>query len=112
MRRLLMLLCFIALPVMAQNKPANLQPLPVVPPPPPEMSSWDNALQPEVTIKKNDKETREEFRVNGRLYMIKVTPAGNFPAYFLIDNQGDGNFLRSDVGGPTTRPPMWVIKTF
>lgn len=112
MRRLLMLLCIFALPALAQDKPANLQPLPAVPPPPPDMSSWDSTLQPEVTIKKNDKEVREEFRVNGRLYMIKVTPAGGLPAYYLIDNQGNGEFTRSDVGGPALRTPMWVIKTF
>lgn len=112
MRRLLLLLCFAALPVLAQDKPANLQPMPVVPPPPPDMTSWDANLQPEVTIKKNDKEIREEFRINGQLYMIRVTPAGGFPAYHLIDQQGTGEFTRSDVGGPAIRTPMWVIKTF
>lgn len=111
MRRLLSCLLFLALPVMAQDRPAT-QPLPAVPPPPPDMASWDATLQPQVTIKKNDKEVREEFRVNGRLYMIKVSPAGGFPAYYLIDHQGDGNFVQADVAGPATRPPMWVIKTF
>ena len=32
----------------------------------------------------------EEYRVNGRLYMIKITPAKGFP-YYLIDTDGDGD---------------------
>lgn len=112
MRRLLSIFLLVALPVFAQDKPANLQPLPAVPPPPPEMSSWDTALEPQVTIKKNDKETREEFRINGRLYMVKVTPGGGAAPYYLVDNKGDGNFSVADPVAPTTRPPMWVIHRF
>ena len=113
MRRLLSLLLLAALPVFAQqaDRPANLQPLPAVPPPPPGIDSWDATLEPQVTIKKAEKETREEFRLNGRLYMIKVTPTSGVP-YYLIDQQGDGDFLRSETVGPKTRPPMWIIKQF
>ncbi|HMY07462.1 MAG TPA: DUF2782 domain-containing protein, partial [Accumulibacter sp.] len=34
-----------------------VQPLPAVPPPPPEMAPFDAALEPEVTIRKRDGET-------------------------------------------------------
>lgn len=112
MRRLLPLIFLAALnAALAQDKPANLQPLPAVPPPPPDITSWDNAVEPQVTIKRNDKEVREEYRVNGRLYMIKVTPVGA-PPYYLVDQTGAGNFAQTDVGGPAVRPPMWILKEF
>jgi len=111
MRRLLPLLFLVAFNVAAQNRPADLQPVPAVPPPPPGIDSWDATLEPQVTIKRNDKETREEFRLNGRLYMIKVTPVGA-PPYYLVDQTGNGHFAQTDVGGPTVRPPMWILKEF
>ncbi len=110
MRRLISLLALVAaLPVMAQNR--DLQPLPAVPPPPPGMEAFDAALEPQVSIVQSEKETREEFRIKGRLYMIKVTPAVGKP-YFLIDRQGDGNFIESDTIGPVTKPPMWIIDSW
>jgi hypothetical protein len=75
------------------------------------MSPLADALdEPQVTIKKRDGETVEEFRLNGRLYMIKVTPTSG-PAYYLVDQQGNGSFVRQDFDSGI-RPPMWVIKTF
>lgn len=111
MRRLLPLLLFAVLPAWAQDKPANLQPMPVVPPPPPEMSSWDQYLEPQVTIKKMDREVREEYRIGGQLYMIKVTPVGG-ETYYLVDQQGQGSFTRVETLTPNVRPPMWVIHRF
>ena len=112
MRRLLPLLLLAALPVWAQSgQPADAQPLPAVPPPPPGMEAFDAALEPQVTIVKNDKETREEFRANGKLYMVKVTPSHGKP-YYLVDRQGDGNFVEADMVGPVTKPPMWVIHSW
>lgn len=100
----------LALPAIALAQ-ADLQPLPAVPPPPPEMAPFDAALEPQVTIKKRDNDTVEEFRVQGKLYMIKVTPPHGVP-YYLIDNQGDGNFMRMETMDTRTRVPMWVIGTF
>ncbi|PKO90298.1 MAG: DUF2782 domain-containing protein [Betaproteobacteria bacterium HGW-Betaproteobacteria-10] len=103
MRRLLPLLLFAALPVWAQNEP-----LPVVPPPPPGMEAFDAALEPQVTIVKAEKETREEFRIKGKLYMVKVTPALG-PSYYLVDRLGDGNFVEANGIGPAVKPPMWIL---
>ncbi len=105
-----------AAPAFAQNaapaeRPANLQALPAVPPPPPEMAAFDAALEPEVTIKKRDGETVEEFRVSGKLYMVKVTPTSG-PAYYLVDNVGNGQFSRLEATDSGTRVPRWVIGTF
>ncbi len=74
MRHILPVILLAAMPVFAQQ-PSDLQPLPAVPPPPPDMEAFDAALEPQVTIVKTERETREEFRANGRLYMVKVTPA-------------------------------------
>jgi hypothetical protein len=113
MRRLLShlaipLLLAIAAPVLAQT---TNTPLPAVPPPPPEMTAFDAALEPEVTIKKRDGETVEEFRISGKLYMIKVTPASG-PAYYLVDDNGTGKFSRQDSTDSGVRVPRWVIGTF
>lgn len=94
----------------AAAKPAadrELQPLPEPPPPPPGLE-LDPALEPQVTIQRRGTETVEEFRIQGRLYMIKVTPAHGVP-YYLIDEGGQGDFVRRDSIDTRTRPPMWVI---
>lgn len=107
----LLLLC-LALPVAAQNKPpANLQPLPEPPPPPPGYE-LDPTLEPQVTIQRRGTETVEEYRIGGRLYMMKVTPVGGGPAYYLVDQLGDGTFSRNDSHDTGTRVPMWVIRQF
>lgn len=85
----------------------KLQPLPEPPPPPPGME-LDSALEPQITIRRSAGETVEEFRVRGRLYMIKVTPAHGVP-YYMIDEGGRGDFTRRDTYDTGTRPPMWVI---
>ena len=102
----------LALPVAAQTKgkPGNLQPVPE-PPPPPAGYELDPALEPQVTIIKRGTDTVEEYRVGGKLYMLKVTPAHGVP-YYMMDRQGDGRFVREDIQGPNIRPPMWVIFSF
>ena len=42
--------------------------------PPPAMSD-EEEIEPEVQIIKREDKTIEEYRINGRLYMVKVTPA-------------------------------------
>ena len=54
-----------------------------------------------------------EYSVKGKVYMVRVKPADNMPAYYLYDNDGDGTFERRLPGGyKTPSPPMWVIKKF
>ena len=92
------------------GKQPPLQPIPEPPPPPPGME-LDPSLEPQVTIQRRGTDTVEEFRLNGRLYMVKVTPANGRP-YYLIDNVGRGEFQRQDSFDTGTRPPMWVIHQF
>lgn len=74
-------------------------------------SDSDPAIpEPEVVITTRGEEQREEHRIGGRLYMVKVTPK-NAPPYYLYDPDGRGNFVKSDFL-PTTSPPQWVIKRF
>jgi len=105
------LLLVAALPVAAQqSKPPVLQPVPEPPPPPPGYE-LDPALEPQVTILKRGTDTVEEYRIAGKLYMIKITPVSGKP-YYLVDNIGDGKFTRQDNFDTGIRPPMWVIFTF
>jgi len=104
-----LILC-IALPVAAQNQLPNLQPVPEPPPPPPGLEP-DQSLEPQVTIRKRGENTVEEYRIGGRLYMVKITPPNGTP-YYLIDEKGDGRFTRQDSYDTGTRPPMWVIHQF
>jgi len=110
MRRLFFTLClFAALPVAAQNRPADLQPLPDVPPPPPGV--YDASLEPQVTIVNRSGNKEEQYRVNGKLYMIKVTPPHGV-SYYLIEERGDGSWVRHDAVDSGLRVPMWVIGNF
>ncbi len=112
MRRLLFLmLTLIVLPAAAQKPalPPGLQPIPEPPPMPAGMS--DDEMEPQVTITQRGEDKAEEYRLAGRLYMIKVTPPHGV-SYYLVDELGDGVMVRKNTLTSGTRPPMWVIKRF
>jgi hypothetical protein len=78
----------------------------------PALAPLDDSVQPEVTIIEREGETVEEFRINGRLYKVRVTPLRGEP-YVLIDHRGDGFFVRQEgPGTPGLSVPQWVIGTF
>ena len=62
------------------------------------MSADDPIDEPEVNIIKQTDQTIEEYRIGGRLYMIKVTPKVG-PPYYLVDDLGDGKFARQEQSG-------------
>jgi hypothetical protein len=99
----------IALPLAAQQLP-KLEPLPEPPPPPPGLA-LDPALEPEVTITTRGEDKVEEYRVNGKLYAVKVTPAHGVP-YYLMDDVGNGTMSRRDSLDSGLRVPQWVIHSF
>lgn len=106
---LLLLLGGISLCAYAEKPvPNNLEPLP---PPPPIDNSNSVDEAPEVTIIKKTEQTVEEYRVGGRLYMIKITPKIGKP-YYLVDDRGDGKFARQESLDTGIRPPRWVIHRF
>jgi hypothetical protein len=80
-------------------------------PPPPPMAADDAIDEPQVTIIKQTEQTVEEFRANGVLYMIKITPKHGVP-YYLVDDRGDGKFARQESLDSGFRVPRWIIKRF
>jgi hypothetical protein len=114
--RLLILLIATALvlPVFAQSqarpRPKDLQAVEDVPPPP-EVKETTPAKEPQVTTRKSGTDTIEEYRIGGRLYKQRVQPAVG-PAYFLIDEKGEGKFTRVDGPDVKLAVPMWLILTW
>lgn len=109
--------------VSAQSNAANKSESASPPPPPdlinkpeqemPELPDLgaDPAMEPQVTIKKGDEETIEEYRVNGQLYMIKVIPRIGKP-YFLLNKRSPvGEIHRGDMESGVS-VPMWQLYRF
>ncbi len=106
MRRALLWLSLSPLAALAANAPATkMQPLPDEPPPQVQI---DPDMEPEVTIVKKGDVTEEQYRIRGKLYMIKVTPKSG-PPYYLVDERGAGTFIRRDALDPGLVVPRWVI---
>ncbi|MCX7207991.1 MAG: DUF2782 domain-containing protein [Proteobacteria bacterium] len=83
------------------------------PPPLPATESEAKVLEtPEIRVIEKADATIAEYRLRGKLYMVKVTPKVGLP-YFLIDKEGQGRFDRSDdLGGSNLSVPRWVIFEF
>lgn len=106
-------LIFALTPVMAQE---DLEKPPKIPqtavqerPLPPKVQ--DEQLEPTVTIREEEDRRIEEYRLNGRIYMIKVTPKNGVPFYY-IDTDGDGQ-LELDMDQQAlnpVQPVYWKIK--
>ncbi len=99
-----------AAPALAQTPPV-LEPLPEVSMPP--QMPIDPKLEPEITIRQRGSDKVEEFRVNGKLYMVRVTPPGGAP-YILLDQTGGGQLIpqTGQAEGRSISVPLWVIGTF
>jgi hypothetical protein len=115
LNRLALLLLVAALPVHAVP-PADLEPLPELPPPPvvdvpPAPTGLaDEDLEPEVKIIKRNDAVIHEYRSGGRLYMVKVIPTRGYP-YYLYDADGNGSLeSRQDRLEPVI--PRWVIHSW
>ncbi len=94
----------------AKEPPEGLEPLPEALPPPTVAEDGNSVLEPEVTIVKKGKETIEEYRINGELYMMKVTPANGKPYYMHKDDQ-NGGWINDGPSQPLS-VPKWVIFKF
>ena len=91
----------------------SLEPLPDIPPPPSTFTdaSVDEAgITPDITIVQKQNETVEEYRVNGQLYLLKVTPKHGVP-YYMHREQADGNWITLGPLPPLSIP-QWVIFKF
>ena len=94
----------------ARERPPGTLPLDEVPPPLPLTET--TAPQPEVTTRTEGDQTIQEYRINGKLYMTRVTPRHGRP-YILMDQRGDGTFSKLDntLDGQV-RVPQWVLLEF
>lgn len=101
-------LCSVAL---AEQAPPQYTKPAEAPPPPKLELIEDTDLEPQITITTQTEQTVEEYRVAGRLYMIKITPKAG-PPYYLVDDRGDGKFSRQESLDSGIRPPRWVIHRF
>ena len=64
---------------------------------------------PEITIIRRGNKTVQEYRLNGELYKIKITPDIG-PAYYLVDTNGDGNMdVRETNLDKNLNVPQWVL---
>lgn len=81
---------------------------PTAPPPPQIVRTDDADNEPAVTIRKQSDSTIEEYRLHGKLYMVKVTPTNGVP-YYLIDREGKGVFSRQSEVLPNMAVPQWVL---
>lgn len=74
-----------------------------------DLSPLESDMQPNVVLEEHGNRTVEEYRVNNKLYMIKITPTIGAP-YYLIDDDGSGDMeFRRTSGGRDTRVPQWVL---
>lgn len=79
-------------------------PIPKKAPPPPSDES-----APTVTIRSSDNGDRvEEYRVGGKVTMVRITPVRGKP-YYLYDDDGNGRLDRSDADRHTISPVYWTI---
>lgn len=68
-------------------------------------------IEPTVTIREEENRLIEEYRMNGQVYMVKITPKGGIP-YYYIDTDGDGQ-LELDMDKRALNPVQpvhWKIK--
>jgi hypothetical protein len=68
-------------------------------------------IEPTVTIREEEDRTIEEYSYKGQVYMVKITPRGGVP-YYYIDTDGDGKLeldLDKQALNPV-QPVYWKIK--
>jgi hypothetical protein len=66
-------------------------------------------IEPQVTIRRRGENVVEEYRANGRLFMVRITPRVGKP-YYLLDRDGDGRMeSRMSELWDEFAVPQWVI---
>lgn len=85
---------------------------PAAPPPlplPPKLT--DESVEPTVNIRREEERMVEEYSINGRVYMVKITPNRGAP-YYYFDEDGDGQLELhpGDEAMNPVRPVYWKVK--
>ncbi len=75
-----------------------------------DLSLREEDFSPTVTLREYENRTVEEFSVQGRRYMVKITPIVGAP-YYLVDEDGSGDLAwHRDAGTQLEqRVPQWVL---
>lgn len=99
--------------------PQNAEDLARPPPIPPETEGdvpippkiQDEQIEPTVTIREEENRLIEEYSRNGQVYMVKVTPRGGKPFYY-IDTDGDGRLELDEKQRALNpvQPVYWKVK--
>lgn len=80
-----------------------------VPIPEKKPSPPSDEAAPTVTIRSSDNGDRvEEYRVGGKITMVRITPVRGKP-YYLYDDDRNGRLDRSDADRHTIAPVYWTI---
>jgi hypothetical protein len=79
--------------------------------PSPSTFESDYTNEPEVTITKEAESKIEEYRLNGHLYMIKITPDDSPPYYLYKETLGGAWITFHGVEEPLI-VPQWVAYEF
>ena len=80
-----------------------------VPPPPalPEGVDGEQSMQADVVIRKGADKVIEEYRVNGELYMVRITPKIGKPYYIRYPDGAKGRTIRKELDDINT--PFWKL---
>jgi hypothetical protein len=74
----------------------------------PPASYQGETVEPDITILETDRGLIYEYRVRGRLYMIRVQPPVG-PPYFLLDTNGDGVMDVQQDRVWNNAVPQWLL---
>lgn len=108
MMRLLALSVLLGASALLQAEDGQLPPPPKLPPLP-DQAEQGPLEEPSVRIIQRKDATIQEFRLSGRLYMVKVVPVTG-PAYYLVDHDGDGSLeTRHSELDQGVVVPTWVL---
>ncbi len=112
MRKLLVvLIALLSLPALAQSqarpRPKDAQVVEDLATPP-KVVEGKKVPEPIITTRQSGSDTIYEYRIGGKLYQQKIQPAKG-PAYYLIDDKGEGKFTRVDGPDQKISVPMWVL---
>ncbi|MBU2854920.1 DUF2782 domain-containing protein [Acidithiobacillus ferriphilus] len=70
----------------------------------------DAKAGPKAEIKVPQGSKIEQYKVNGKVYMVKVIPPKPFPPYYLEDKGGTGRFTEvPQTAAEHLSVPQWVI---
>ncbi len=101
----------ILLPTYTWAEDSSLEQPPAMPSAPelPAPVQSGEEMEPDITIVRKGKDTIQEYRRNGRLYMVKVQPDAG-PPYYLLDTNGDGRMdVKKNDLDKTSNIHQWLL---